>query len=45
MPFDWSTFFLFFLSIYSLFFNDPSPFARIQEEKSLLTLECLFVVD
>jgi hypothetical protein len=27
------------------FFYDPSPFARLQEEKSLWTLEYLFLVD
>jgi hypothetical protein len=47
MLFDWNTFFSMLLEhILSFFFNDPSLlFARIQEEKSLWTLEYLYLVD
>jgi hypothetical protein len=46
MLFDWSThFFYASLSIYlSLFSMTLSPFARMQEEKSLWNMEYLFLV-
>jgi hypothetical protein len=44
MLFDWSTFFLCFLSI-NFFSMTLLSFCKVQEEESLWTLEYLFLVD